>query len=376
VRQQSVALLTALLLLMTSALRPSPSLAASRGAAAEPVAAPAGDVTTARIKRERSGDDWPVKGGGFYQSQFSPLRSINDHNVAQLGLAWAASLDNPMGLTAEPLVVDGVIYISAPRALVYALDAVSGRVLWKFDPHTRLDYSTDQSQAARLNRGVAVWAGKVYVGTGDCRLIALSAATGARLWEAPVCDPKETGITMAPRVGDGKIFIGYEAESFVRGSIVAFDATSGKQLWRFWTVPGDPARGFESDTLAKAAQSWSGEQWWKESGGGVWNAITFDPTTGLVLFGTSKTQPYRSPKDQRLFTGSIVAVHADRAVRLALQDQHADAAVGELPHHRCRPRHRRPEAPRGDDRTARRHLLRARCGHGRPHLLASTGRAG
>ncbi len=190
--------------------------------------------------------------------------------------------------------------MTAPRALVYALDATSGRLLWKFDPKTRLDYSTDQSQAARINRGVAVWSGRVYVGTGDCRLIALSAAATAALafWESfGSVIPKETGITDAPRVADGKILIGYEAESFVRGSIVAFDAISGKELWRFWTVPGDPAKGFENATIAKAAQTWSGENWWKESGGGVWNAITFDPTTGLVLFGTSKTQPsYRNPK--------------------------------------------------------------------------------
>lgn len=312
--QQNMVRLLALLVLLS--LPSFGASAQSRGAAARPVArapspAHAGDVSSERLKHERSGDDWLVKGGNLQQNQFSPLKLINDKNVSRLGLAWAANLDNPMGLTAEPLVVDGVIYMTAPRALVYALDAASGRLLWKFDPNTRLDYSTDQSQAARINRGVAVWQGKVYVGTGDCRLIALSAASGTRLWEAPVCDPKETGITDAPRVADGKILIGYEAESFVRGSLVAFDADSGKELWRFWTVPGDPAKGFENELLAKAAQTWSGENWWKEAGGGVWNAITFDPTTGLVLFGTSKTQPYHNPKDQRLFTGCIVAVHAD-----------------------------------------------------------------
>src|SRR5579862_3890313 len=305
-------LLTVVCLLITS-VTPLRSAVAqnSSGAPDTPAAAHAGDVTTERITRDHSGDSWLLTGGGFYQNQFSPLKSINDSNVAKLGIAWTASLDNPMGLTGEPLVVDGVVYMTAPRAMVYALDAASGRLLWKFDPKTRLDYSTDQSQAARINRGVAVWEGKVYVGTGDCRLIALSAATGARLWEAPVCNPSETGITMAPRVGDGKIFIGYEAESFVRGSIVAFDAASGKELWRFWTVPGDPSKGFENATLAKAAQTWSGEKSWKESGGGVWDAITYDPSTGLVLFGTSKTQPYHNAKDERLFTGCIVAVHAD-----------------------------------------------------------------
>lgn len=314
-RARAFALTTVLLLATILMTGRQPMAQAPAGAAgtlpSAGLAAHAGDVTTKRLARERSGDDWLVKGGGFYQNQFSPLKAINERNVARLGLAWAVDLDNPMGLTAEPLVVDGVVYLSAPGSLVYAIDATSGRMLWRFDPKTRLDYGADGSETARINRGVAVWAGRVYVGTGDCRLIALEAGSGKRLWEAPVCDPKETGITMAPRVGDGKIFIGYEAESFVRGSIAAFDAISGKELWRFWTVPGDPASGFESATLAKAAQTWSGEAWWKESGGGVWDAITFDPTTGLVLFGTSKTQPYHNPKDERLFTGCIVAVHAD-----------------------------------------------------------------
>ncbi len=295
---------------------PGHAIAQTTNAAADTAPTPAGaaqpgDVTSERVARERSGDDWLVKGGSFYQNQFSPLKTVNDKNVAKLGLAWSINLDNPMGLTAEPLVIDGVVYLSAPRSLVYAIDAVSGRLLWKFDPKTRLDYGQDGSETARISRGVAVWTGRVYVGTGDCRLIALSAATGRRLWEAPVCDPTETGITGAPRVADGKVFIGYEAESFVRGSIVAFDATSGKELWRFWTVPGDPAKGFENPILAQAAQTWSGKEWWKESGGGVWDAITFDPATRLVLFGTSKTQPYHNPGDQRLFTGCIVAVHVD-----------------------------------------------------------------
>lgn len=270
-----------------------------------------GDVTTERLEREHGGDSWLVKGGSFNQDQYSPLKSINDRNVGKLGLAWSLDLDDPMGLTAEPLVVDGVIYISGPRSLVYAIDAASGRVLWKFDPKTRLDIGAGSAKTARINRGVAVWAGRVYVGTGDCRLIALSAATGARIWEAPVCDPSETGITMAPRVAGGKVFIGYEAETYVRGSIVAFDATSGKEMWRFWTVPGDPAKGFENDTLAGAAKTWSGENWWKESGGGVWDAVTYDASTGLVLFGTSKTRPYHDAREERLFTGCIVAVHAD-----------------------------------------------------------------
>jgi quinohemoprotein ethanol dehydrogenase len=281
-------------------------------------ASSAGNVTDERVTLETTGDNWLVKGGSFSQAQFSPLRQINDKNVSQLGFAWATELDDPMGLTSEPIVVDGVIYLSAPRSIVYAIEATSGKILWTFDPRVRLDYSIDNSSNARVNRGVAVWAGKVYVGTGDGRLVAIEATTGLQAWASPVCDPAESGITGAPRVAQGKVFMGYSgADEHVRGSVAAFDAQTGKELWRFWTVPGNPAKGFETKTVAMAAKTWSGPQWWRQAGGTVWDPITFDPRTGLVLFGTSKAFVGDSPDGQtalpgaKLFSGSIVAVHAD-----------------------------------------------------------------
>jgi quinohemoprotein ethanol dehydrogenase len=275
----------------------------------------AGDVSDGRVTAEMAGDNWLVKGGGYYQAQYSALKDINDKNVDGLGFAWSTELPDPMGLAAEPIAVDGVIYLSGPRSLVYAIDGASGKILWTFDPHIRLDWSLSNSWIARTNRGVAVWAGKVYVGTGDCRLIAIDAAKGSQIWQSPVCDPKKTGINGAPRVAGGRVFMGYAAESYKRGAIAAFDAETGKERWRCGTVPGDPARGSESPTLAKAARTWRGKQWWTAGGGGVWDPITFDPQTGLVLFGTSKTPSADfSGKNllggARLFTGSIVAVHA------------------------------------------------------------------
>ena len=127
----------------------------------------AGDVTEARITAEAPGDNWLVKGGSFAQQQFSPLKEINDKNVAHLGLAWITEMDDPMGLAAEPIVVDGVIYASAPRSIVRAIDAANGKILWTSDPHVRLDFSMGNSSVARVNRGVAVWEGKVYVGTAS-----------------------------------------------------------------------------------------------------------------------------------------------------------------------------------------------------------------
>ena len=173
-----------------------------------------------------SGENWLVNGGRFTGEHFSPLTGINDGDVEKLGLAWAADVPT-FTLSAEPLVVDGVIYLSGSLSHVYAFDAATGAPLWRFVPEVRLDFSYGTSYAARTNRGVAVWKGKVYVGTGDCRLIAIDAERGKQLWEAPVCDPSDgdgPGITAAPRVGDGKVFMGYAASDFsARGSVTAID---------------------------------------------------------------------------------------------------------------------------------------------------------
>jgi quinohemoprotein ethanol dehydrogenase len=279
---------------------------------------PAGNVTDARVAADTSGDNWLVKGGGFAQQQFSPLRQITDKNVGKLGLAWVTEFNEPMGLVAEPIVVDGIVYLSAPRSIVYAIDAATGKIIWTFDPHVRLDLSIDNSSDARANRGVAVWAGKVYVGTADGRLVAIDAAKGTQLWASPVCDPTQSGITGAPRVARGKVFIGYSgADEQVRGSLAAFDVETGKELWRFWTVPGNPTKGFESKALEMAAKTWLGSDSWRQGGGTVWEPITFDATTGLLLFGTSKsfrdegTAGQQSAAGAKLFSGSIVAVRAD-----------------------------------------------------------------
>ncbi|MGC2656988.1 MAG: PQQ-binding-like beta-propeller repeat protein [Bryobacteraceae bacterium] len=208
--------------------------------AAEPVHS-GGNVNEARVAADDStGDNWMVGGRTFDEQHFSPLKQIDNRNIGHIGLAWATDIDSAMGLATEPIVVDGVIFLSAPQSRVYAIDGLTGKVLWRFDPAVRLDRMRN-SWAARTNRGVAVWAGKVYVGTGDCRLVAIDATSGGKLWESTVCDGSQTGITGAPHVGDGKVFIGYNgSDTGVRGSLAAFDAATGKEVWRFWTVPGSP----------------------------------------------------------------------------------------------------------------------------------------
>ena len=282
--------------------------------------AKAGDVTDARvIAQAPAGHDWLVLGGNFGSQHYSPLRQIDAENVNRLGLAWVFEIDSPMGLATEPIVVDGVVYATASLDRVYAVDASSGRWLWQFDPHVRLSVMRN-AWAARTNRGVAVYRGRVFLGTGDCRLIALDAATGKELWSTPVCvDTTQTGITGAPGVGDGKIYIGYNgSDTGVRGSLVAFDANTGKLAWRFWNVPADPSKGFESPALRTAAKTWSGDHWWEVGGGDVWDSITYDPATQYVIYGTAGATPYELFGDRanlrvsgpRLFAGCILAVSA------------------------------------------------------------------
>jgi quinohemoprotein ethanol dehydrogenase len=277
----------------------------------------AGNVTQARVLAEAGrGDNWLVNGGNFESQHFSPLKGITDQNIGGLGLAWSLEVNSRMGLSVEPIVVDGVIYLGTPFDIVYAIDGATGKVLWGFDPRIRLNGPWRNSYEGRKNRGVAVWHGKVYVGTGDCRVVAVDAATGKQVWQTTVCDPDQTGITEAPRVGDGKVFTGWAGMEYdVRGGVVALDAETGEKAWTFWTAPGDPSKPYESKTMEAAAKTWLGESW-KLGGANVWTAMTYDAVTNLLLLGTSTTGEdvgdFTGIKSggSRLFANSIVAVNA------------------------------------------------------------------
>ena len=205
------------------------------------------------------GRDWPGYGRTFGQQHYSPLAQINPGDVGKLGLAW--SMELPLGNTAtEPVAVDGVLYFASGLSVVHAVDAVTGKERWRYDPEV--------GKVAGLNlrvgwgvRGVAWWKGRVYVGTQDGRLIAIDARTGKPAWIRRTYGPDLAAyISGAPRVLGGRVLIGFGgSDGISRGYITAYDARSGKQLWRFYSVPGDPAKGFENPAMAMAAKTWSGQ---------------------------------------------------------------------------------------------------------------------
>ncbi|MFC2125832.1 PQQ-dependent dehydrogenase, methanol/ethanol family [Bacteroidota bacterium] len=261
--------------------------------------------------------DWMSHGKNYYEDRFSPLDQISKTNIDSLGLAWSLTLGTKRGIEATPLVVDGIMFLTGPWSIVYAVDARTGEKLWTYYPQVPGKYG-EKACCDVVNRGLAMYRGQVYVGTLDGRLISLDAATGEPIWEVLTVDTtKNYTITGAPRVVDGKVVIGNGgAEYGVRGYVTAYDAMTGEQAWRFYIVPGDPSLPFESHAMEVAAKTWNGE-WWKHGGGGTaWDAMAYDPELRLLYVGTGNGSPwarqYRSPGGgDNLYLSSIVALNPD-----------------------------------------------------------------
>ena len=266
-----------------------------------------------------TGEEWVSYNVNWSEQRYSPLTQINDTNVGNLGLGWSyeipAATGNPQNRQeATHLVHDGVLYSIAPWSVVYAVDARTGEEIWRRDPE--VDQAIWQSRicCGVVNRGLALYEGKVIAPVVDGRLRALDAATGEVLWDTRVSpDTQAYTITMAPRViKGGKVIIGVSGGEYgVRGFFDAYDVNTGEQAWRFWTVPGDPSLPFEHDGLEEAAATWSGE-WWEIGGGApVWNGMAYDPDADLVYVGTGQPTPwtsvFRGPGDN-LFANTILAV--------------------------------------------------------------------
>src|SRR5690606_24185290 len=225
------------------------------------------------LKTGGNGDDWAGIGYSYDEQRFSPLTDINDKNVGGLGLAWSADLEDARGQEATPVVVDGVMYVTHAWSKVSAWDAATGKPLWKFDPKVPGE-SAVNACCDVVNRGVALWGDKVFVGTIDGRLIALDRKTGTEVWSTLTVDPaKPYTITGAPRVVKDMVLIGNGGAEFgVRGYVTAYEADTGKERWRFYTAP-NPTKakdGAASDEIfaTKANATWSDTGEWQTSGGG------------------------------------------------------------------------------------------------------------
>jgi quinohemoprotein ethanol dehydrogenase len=285
---------------------------------------PTGPTSYAAVNSERllnadaEPNQWMAPGRTYDEQHFSPLDKINDTNVSQLGLDWYADFDTTRGQESTPLVIDGVIYVTTAWSKLLAFDARTGESLWAYDPEVPGEWGV-RACCDVVNRGAAAWEGKLFVGTIDGRLVAVDAATGEEVWVADTLVRRDISysITGAPRVVKGKVIIGNGgAEYGVRGYVSAYDVDTGELAWRFYTVPGNPADGFEDEVMAMAAETWYGE-WWALGGGGtVWDSMAYDAELDLLYIGTGNGSPWNRAirsegRGDNLFLSSIVALRPD-----------------------------------------------------------------
>ncbi len=284
------------------------------------VAAGAGGVVAAPSVTDNS--QWVLYGNNVDAQFYSPLNKVNDKNAAKLGLAWYVDLPTKGGLLGNPLIADGVVYQGGPIGQIYANDIRTGKLLWNTDVHVHFEEGTiATSMGALWTRGIALWNDKVFMATGDCRMVAVDRKSGQIAWDVPSCDKKDNFMQAgAPHVGGGKVFIGNSCidGGGARGFVTAFDAQTGKIKWRWYTMPGDPSKGYkpENKAMAVAAKTWGTK--WKASSGcaSVWDAITYDEKLNLLYLGVGGADPWNPEarndgSTDELYSSSIVALNAD-----------------------------------------------------------------
>ncbi len=330
--------MTAPLLLMTLLL----AVACSRRSepAAQPASSPGQGSPSRRLPPQASSaaqvdgrrlasagqepDQWFTPGRDADGTYYSPLSDIDDKNIGRLGFAWDYKLGTRRGLEATPVVVDGVMYAAGNWGRVYALDAASGRELWTYDPQVDGQWGRYACCDA-VNRGLAVWKGRVYVASLDGYLHAIDARTGRRVWRVDTLPERGANafhyfVTGAPVVAGDSIVIGNGGSDFkgARGSVSAYSLATGAFEWRFYTVPRDPRLGPQDQPQLEAAvKTWPSKYDWSMGGGGTaWDGLAYDPEQRLVYFGTGNASPYHGGHDaagktDELFVASIIALHAD-----------------------------------------------------------------
>ena len=264
-----------------------------------------------------AGANWVYHNGDRDETAYSRLHQLDTSNIGRLGLAWSLDLPGDVTLEATPLAVHGVLYFTGTYGSVYAVDGLTGKVLWKHDPKTWKYYPNKMMFTFAANRGVAYAHGRIFSAALDGRLFALDARTGKLLWSVVTVSPASMqDVTGAPRVFDGKVIIGSTGADFgARGYVTAYDQKTGREAWRVYTVPGAPAENKGHPAMERAAATWSGSYWKTGTGGGVWDSMTFDPGLNLIYLGTANAGPYdptlRSPgSGVNLYTDSIIAIDA------------------------------------------------------------------
>jgi quinohemoprotein ethanol dehydrogenase len=279
------------------------------------------------LKNAAKGSEWLTVGQSYSEQRHSPLTQINASNVGQLAMAWSYDVGLGGGKQeTTPLFANGILYGITNWSITFAVDARTGKEIWRYEPMA--DRTMNQPGRQRVccgivNRGIALYEGKVFVPVIDGRLQALDAATGKLLWSSLAIPEIKEGeisaysLTMAPRAANGKVFIGNAGAEYqpFRGYVTAFDVDNGKELWRFYMTPGDPSKPFENKAMEAAAKTWAGE-WWKYGGGGsIWDGMAIDPEANLLYVGTGNGNPWaldiRNEKGSRhdnLYVASILAI--------------------------------------------------------------------
>jgi len=231
------------------------------------------------IADESITSDWLAYGRTHNERRFSPIEDISESNVANLKVDWYIDLPNDVGLVSTPLVVDGILYFTGTMNIIRAVDAINGNLIWQYDPEVGKAVKGKRQVGWVHSRGISFYEGKVFTATWDGRLIALDAKTGAKIWSVETFSPERAlYITGAPKAFKGKVIIGNGGTENgpSRGWVIAYDANTGKEAWKFYIVPGNPADGFENKAMEMAAKTWTGE-WWKHGGGGnAWHGFTYD----------------------------------------------------------------------------------------------------
>lgn len=269
---------------------------------------------------ESATTDWALLGNSSEIQHHSELDQVNTQTVAKLGLVWSVDLPTQDGLMGNPLIKDGRIFQSGSQSQVFAHDLRSGELLWTYEPlKSARTGSSLEAIGMRTNRGVALYHDLAIVATADCRLVAIDQKTGAKRWETQACDVTQGHfIAGAPRIGADKVFIGNSCgdTGASRGHVDAFDAKSGKHIWRFYTVPGDPDQPPENELYRRAMATW-GEGWYEHTKGcgSVWDAMVYDEQTDQLIIGTGGPAPFNPTlrgkgAGDELFTNAVVALDA------------------------------------------------------------------